>query len=132
MRQLRVLTLKAQGPRSLPGTIHCSDSGVGGTAIDTRLHGETDFNTTYWFVTPQEGEGVRFTTTMDAFYILTLSTPNQMLVLEPPMPCLETDNVTVVGGNRSRAVVPAQMLCSGALQLEVSEDQNAWVFKVTY
>ncbi|RYF46199.1 MAG: alpha-L-fucosidase, partial [Cytophagaceae bacterium] len=34
-----------------------------------RGHGEAVYNTTYWHVTPQEGEYVRFTTSKDAFYI---------------------------------------------------------------
>jgi alpha-L-fucosidase len=42
-------------------------------------HAEAIFNTTYWFVTPEEGDNVRFTTTMDAFYILVLAKPNATL-----------------------------------------------------
>jgi alpha-L-fucosidase len=39
-------------------------------------HAEAIFNTTFRFVTPEEGSNVHFTTTMDAFYILVLAMPN--------------------------------------------------------
>src|SRR4051812_681086 len=39
-------------------------------------HAEAIFNTTFWLVTPEEGPNVRFTTTMNAFYILVQAKPN--------------------------------------------------------
>ncbi|KAM3416885.1 hypothetical protein BST61_g8473 [Cercospora zeina] len=100
-----------------------------------KSHGETIFNTTYWFITPQEGEAVRFTQTLRAFYILTLYPPNATLVLDSPVPYVEKDDVTVVGGNVSGSVVPSRLLANGSLELTISEevrsvDMYSWVFKI--
>lgn len=100
-------------------------------------HGEAIFNTTYWFVTPEEGDAVRFTQNGNAFYILTLFKPNDTLVLESPVPYVLGDDVQVVGGNMSGTVVPASILANGSLELTVSEevrdaDQFSWVFKIPF
>ncbi|KAM0716787.1 hypothetical protein Q7P37_008232 [Cladosporium fusiforme] len=98
-------------------------------------HGEAVFNTTYWFVTPEEGQAVRFTQNEKAFYITTLYPPNSTLVLDSPVPYVEGDDVRVVGGNRSGDVVPSRLLENGSLELTVGEgfrdaDRYAWVFKI--
>ncbi len=100
-------------------------------------HSEAIFNTTYWFITPEEGSVVRFTQTMDAFYIFTLSQPNDTIVLNSPVPWVPGDQVTVLGGNSSGTVVPSQTLANGSLQLNISStvqkaDQYAWVIKISY
>lgn len=102
-----------------------------------KSHAEAIFNTTYWAVTPQEGN-VRFTQTVDAFYFITLYAPNDTLVIDAPVPYVPgLDDVTVVGGNQSGTVVPSEVLANGSLQLNVSDevrngDQYAWVFKIAY
>ncbi|KJY00675.1 alpha-l-fucosidase like protein [Zymoseptoria brevis] len=100
-------------------------------------HAEAIFNTTYWFVTPQEGEAVRFTQTPDAFYILALYPPNGTLVLDSPVPWVEGDQVEVVGGKASGTVVPTKLLGNGSLEVTVSEavreaDEFCWVFKILF
>lgn len=100
-------------------------------------HGEAIFNTTYWFVSPEEGAAVRFTQGPDAFYITTLYAPNDTLVLASPVPYVQGDQVTVVGGNMSGAVVPSDLMNGGSLRLNISEavkeaDEYAWVFKISY
>ncbi|TKA74783.1 hypothetical protein B0A49_05638 [Cryomyces minteri] len=102
-----------------------------------KSHGEAIFNTTYWFVAPQDGTEIRFTQTMDAFYITALSKPNATIVLESPVPWVQGDKVTVFGGNASGTVVPSQLTATGSLQLTIPEavqnaDQYAWVFKISY
>jgi alpha-L-fucosidase len=102
-----------------------------------KSHGEAIFNTTYWFVTPEEGDNIRFTTTSDAFYISTLAKPNATIVLTSPIPWVPGDQVTVVGGSKSGEVVPSQKLSDGSVQLSISPavadaDEYAWVFKITY
>jgi len=103
-----------------------------------KSHEEAIFNTTYWFVTPEEGDEVRFTLSQDAFYIHTLARPNSTLALTSPVPWVEGDKVTVVGGKMHGAVVPSHKASSGSgLVLSVSEeiaaaDQYAWVFKIAY
>lgn len=101
-----------------------------------KSHAEAIFNTTYWSITPEEGDTVRFTQTPDAFYISTLYAPNDTLVLTSPVPYVEGDEVTVVGGNMSGTVVPSE-LSDGRLTLNISEDvrnadEYAWVFKIAF
>ena len=100
-------------------------------------HAEAIFNTTYWFATPEEGEVVRFTQTTEEFYIITLATPNDTLVLHSPVPYVTDDKVTVVGGHMSGTTVPARLLDDGSLQLDIADevkkaDQYAWVFKIPF
>ena len=100
-------------------------------------HAEAIFNTTYWFVTPEESEVVRFTQTTEAFYIITLTAPNDTLILHSPVPYVTGDRVTIVGGDMSDTAVPAKLLDDGNLQLEISDeikkaDQYAWVFKIPF
>ncbi|KAF7158174.1 hypothetical protein CNMCM5623_002840 [Aspergillus felis] len=102
-----------------------------------KSHGEAIYNTTYWFVTPEEGENIRFTITQDAFYIHTLARPNGTLVLTSPIPWVEGDQVTVVGGKKHGDVVPSHKAANGSVILSVDEevvnaDDYAWVFKITY
>jgi alpha-L-fucosidase len=101
-----------------------------------KSHGEAIFNTTYWGVTPQEGADVRFTTTLDAFYILVMSKPNGTLVLESPVPWIEGDDVKVVGGSKAGTVVPSGRQ-NGSVVIDVGEevadaDEYTWVFKIEY
>lgn len=101
-----------------------------------KSHAEAIFNTTYWSITPEEGDTVRFTQTPDAFYISTLYAPNDTLVLTSPVPYVEGDEVTVIGGNLSGTVVPSE-LSDGRLTLTISEDvrnadEYAWVFKIAF
>jgi alpha-L-fucosidase len=102
-----------------------------------KSHGEAIFNTTYWSVTPQEGADVRFTTTIDAFYILVLSKPNATLALNSPIPWVSGDEVKVIGGGKAGTVVPSQKTEDGSIVLQVSEDivgadEYTWVFKIEY
>ncbi|TKA25115.1 hypothetical protein B0A50_06180 [Salinomyces thailandicus] len=102
-----------------------------------KSHAEAIFNTTYWFVTPSEGDAVRFTRTDDAFYILTLYPPNATLTLSAPVPYRLGDCVMVVGGNLTGTVVPSRLLENGSLRLEISRevrraDRYGWVFKIPY
>lgn len=102
-----------------------------------KSHGEAIFNTTYWFVTPEEGDNIRFTRTPYAFYITSLARPNSTIVLSSPIPWVAGDKVTVVGGHRGGEIVPSQRLANGSVQLDISQDiadadKYAWVFKIAY
>ena len=125
------------GPKANGQILDVEQKNLREAGVWIKAHGEAIFNTTYWFVTPQEGENVRFTTTPDAFYILTLVQPDTHLVLTSPIPWVKGDKVTVVGGSKSGEEVPSEMLDDGSIQLTVSEavvdaDYYAWVFKITY
>lgn len=102
-----------------------------------KTHSEAIFNTTYWFITPEEGSNIRFTTTPNAFYISTLSKPDSTLIIASPIPWVTGDQVTVVGGSKSGEVVPSHKRGDGSIQLDISPDivaadEYAWVFKITY
>lgn len=102
-----------------------------------KAHGEAIYNTTYWFVTPEEGDYIRFTTTTDAFYISCLAKPNGTISLDSPVPWIEGDAVTIVGGDMAGATVPSQLAANGSLIISVSDevaaaDEYTWVFKIPY
>ena len=102
-----------------------------------KTHAEAIFNTTYWFVTPEEGPAVRFTQNSNAFYITTLYPPNSTLVLNSPVPYVPGDKVVVVGGSMPGTVVPSRLLSNGSLELTVSQDvanadEYSWVFKIPF
>ncbi|KAK3700557.1 hypothetical protein LTR37_015885 [Vermiconidia calcicola] len=100
-------------------------------------HAEAIYNTTYWFITPEEGPAIRFTQNENAFYITTLFPPNSTLVLDSPVPYVEGDKVEVVGGKMAGTVVPSRMMENGSLELTISEDvrgadKYSWVFKIPF
>jgi alpha-L-fucosidase len=102
-----------------------------------KSHGEAIFNTTYWHVTPQEGTNIRFTTTLDAFYISVLEKPNGTLTLESPIPWVEGDEIKVVGGTISGNIVSSSTNTDGKVEINISEeivgaDEFVWVFKIEY
>jgi alpha-L-fucosidase len=103
-------------------------------------HAEAVFNTIYWFVAPQEGADVRYTTTVDAFYVLVMNQINGTLTLTSPIPWIEGDQVTVVGGSAHGEVVPSRAVTvddqTGVL-FEISDEVQAadkwtWVLKISY
>jgi alpha-L-fucosidase len=100
-------------------------------------HEESIFGTKSWFVTPQEGENIRFAVSDDAFYISFLERPKGTVLIQSPVPWIEGDNVTVVGGKLAGSVVKSWKDSSGSLALEferevLDADRWAWVFKIKY
>jgi alpha-L-fucosidase len=100
-------------------------------------HAEAIFNTTYWFITPEEnaaGKELRFTQTLEDFYIISLVKPEgRSFVDDSPVPWAVGDRVTVVGGNWSGVVVPSRKAGNGSLMLSLSDevlagDEFAWAF----
>lgn len=125
------------GPTANGTIIAIEQENLRAAGVWIHQHAEAIFNTTYWFVTPEEGDAVRFTQNSNAFYITTLYAPNATLLLDSPVPYVPGDAVTVVGGNMSGVVVPSQLLGNGSLQLTISEDvrgadQYSWVFKISF
>ncbi|KAL1967399.1 hypothetical protein VTN77DRAFT_3184 [Rasamsonia byssochlamydoides] len=125
------------GPQANGTIIDVEQRNLREAGVWIKGHAEAIFNTTYWFVTPQEGENIRFTTTSEAFYILSLVKPETSIVLDSPVPWVEGDRITVVGGQKHGTVVPSEQLSNGSLRLNVSEevadaDQYTWVFKISY
>lgn len=106
-------------------------------------HAEAIFNTTYWFVrTEIKSQGIRFTQTNDAFYILSFEKPRDGLIfVDAEVPILEGDVVTVVTmGNgtgsslrwEKGSVHGSSGLTIYAPSSVVDEDEYCWVFKIAY
>ncbi|CAH0052174.1 unnamed protein product [Clonostachys solani] len=124
------------GPRA-DGSIHQSMAGNlrdAGTWI--HAHGEAIFNTTYWYIAPEEGN-LRFTQSNDAFYIMSIE--------EPPVGRLEVSaNVPIVEGDSVLGVtldgefeIEWGISDNGKLWLGVTDevldaDRYCWVFKIVY
>ncbi|KAF2730703.1 glycoside hydrolase [Polyplosphaeria fusca] len=124
------------GPKADGSILEVEKEALRGAGRWIRGHGEAVFNTTYWTVTPQEGEFVRFAISRDAFYVHVLERPNATVVLESPVPWVVGDDVKVVGGNMSGEVVPSRME-NGSVVLDISSqvagaDQFVWVFKIEF
>ena len=125
------------GPTADGTIIEVQQANLREAGLWIKSHGEAIFNTTYWHVTPEEGPAVRFTQTPDAFYISTLAHPNVTITLRSPVPWIEGDKVTVVGGKKAGTVVPSHLLPDGRLQINVTKDVRdadmyGWVFKIPY
>lgn len=102
-----------------------------------KSHGRAIYNTTYWTVTPEQGPNIRFTQNQNNFFVLVLARPNGTIVLDAPVPFIEGDQVTVVGGEMDGSVVPSRMLGNGSLEISVAEDvvgadEYAWVFGIGF
>ncbi|KUL85953.1 hypothetical protein ZTR_06430 [Talaromyces verruculosus] len=125
------------GPQANGTILEVEQTNLRDAGVWIKSHAEAIFNTSYCFVTPEEGQNIRFTTTPEAFYIMSLSQPNSTIVPNSPIPWVPGDKVTVVGGNQHGKVVPGQQLSNGSVQFNVSQsvadaDRYAWVFKITY
>ena len=125
------------GPTANGTIIAIEQENLRAAGIWIKSHAEAIFNTTYWFVTPEEGETIRFTQNANAFYITTLDAPNATLVLNSPVPYVPGDAVTVVGGDMAGKVVQSRLLGNGSLELAISEDiaaadEYSWVFKIPF
>jgi alpha-L-fucosidase len=102
-----------------------------------REHEESIFGTKTWFVTPQEGENIRFALSEDAFYISFLEKPKGIVFIQSPVPWTEGDNVTVIGGKLAGGVVKSWKNSTGRLSLEferevLDADRWVWVLKINY
>ncbi|RDW72240.1 alpha-L-fucosidase [Coleophoma crateriformis] len=102
-----------------------------------RSHGEAIYNTSYWFVTPGEGDSVRFTQTLDAFYIFLLEEPTETIMINSPVPYLAGDQITTIGGSLAGTAVTSKLLANGSLEIKVPKaiiaaDKWTWVFKITF
>ena len=128
------------GPQANGTIIATEQDALREAGVWIKDHGEAIFNTTYWFITPEEnsaGKEVRFTQTLGAFYILSLEAPGDNLVIDSPIPWVAGDNVTVIGGSMNGSVVPSSKAANGSLLLELSSEIQeaevfAWVFKIDF
>lgn len=131
------------GPRA-DGSIHKSmveNLREAGTWI--HAHDEAIFNTTYWYVAPQDKSGdIRFTQSDDAFYIFTFEEPEagEKLIVEidgtAKIPAVKGDKVVALG-MKGETEVKWGMNKDGKMWIDVTDevvdgDKFIWVFKIEY
>lgn len=107
----------------------------GHTNSNALEHLKAIFDTAYWFVTPEHGE-IRFTTTTDAFYIISLEEPHPEIAIPTsvPIPILDGDKVYLLGGSGKALDWRND---EDGFSISVPEDEvglveHAWAFKVEY
>ncbi|KAI9280340.1 glycoside hydrolase superfamily [Umbelopsis sp. AD052] len=100
------------------------------------VNGKAIYNTTYWWVTSDEGD-LRFTSAVDAFYITSLKRPAHTLQITSPIPISPGDIIEHIGSpcaelawsrgsdNVISISVPSHCIHTVA-------DVEAWVFKVVW
>ncbi|CAI6085046.1 unnamed protein product [Clonostachys chloroleuca] len=124
------------GPRA-DGSIHQSMVGnlrEAGTWV--HAHSEAIFNTTYWYIAPEEGN-LRFTQSNDAFYIMSLEEPLVgRLEVSAKVPIVEGDSVLSVTLD-GEIEIEWGITDDGKLWLDVTDevldaDRYCWVFKILY
>lgn len=97
--------------------------------------GESVFGTQYWFATPAYGS-LRFTTAVEAFYIISLETPSTIRIPSSiPVPILPGDEVTLLGGSGKAlnwTKGADNTLTIELPQEEISLVQYAWALKIRY
>ena len=76
------------GPQANGTIVEIEQANLRAAGVWIKSHAEAIYNTTYWFITPEEGDNIRFTQTMDSFYIHSLVKPNGSIVLSSPVPYL--------------------------------------------
>ena len=99
-----------------------------------QVNGESIYNTTYWWRTPQDGN-LRFTISPNkAFYITSLVQPGSQVVVNQPVPIQPGNQITMLGYNGGPLQWSQQ---GGKLTINVppaaqAAGQYAWVFKVDW
>jgi alpha-L-fucosidase len=99
-----------------------------------RTNGESVYDTTYWWRTPQEGS-LRFTVAQNkAFYITSLTRPGAQVTVSSPVPIQPGDTVTLLGYRGGPLHWGKH---DGRLVIDVPGDaqrsgQHAWVFTISW
>ncbi|KAF4332603.1 alpha-L-fucosidase precursor [Fusarium beomiforme] len=99
-------------------------------------HADGLFGTSYWSVVQNSGS-FRYMTKPDSFFIHHAGQPGRQITVSDPVPWLEGDVVTVVGGTQNGTKVDAQKNENGDLVLNLTDDivngdQYVWTFKINY
>ncbi|KAH7210056.1 alpha-L-fucosidase-domain-containing protein [Fusarium oxysporum] len=87
-----------------------------------KAHGEGIFGTRYW-PTAQTSGSLRFAMKPDAFYIHHVGKPSSQLVVKEPVPWVEGDEVTAVGGSAHGTVLQATRK-DGSLLVQMPDKQE--------
>lgn len=134
---IQVLTYLCYRPKA-DGTIDATEIAAlkaGGKWVNANA--EAIFNTTYWFITPELGDNIRFTQTDDAFYILSFAKPAEKFVVHTTLPILNGDIVSMIGAGNGTVLSWMFEGESGGIVVDVPESladagEYCWVFKIDY
>ncbi|GJJ15485.1 hypothetical protein Clacol_009763 [Clathrus columnatus] len=93
--------------------------------------GKAIYATDYWFIGPQESSNLRFTTTPLAFYITTLTLPTPSFSIRSPVPILNGDEITLLGGSgeKLKFEVNDDEVIIYVSENEASLVKDAWAFE---
>ncbi|KAL4723082.1 hypothetical protein ACLX1H_010323 [Fusarium chlamydosporum] len=100
-----------------------------------KSHGEGIFGTRYW-PSAQTSGSLRFATKPDAFYIHHVGQPSSSLVTNEPVPWVEGDEVTAVGGSAHGTPLKVSRN-DGSFSVELPDDvvqgdKYIWTIKIGY
>jgi alpha-L-fucosidase len=101
-----------------------------------KSHGDGIFGTQYWRVTQHSGQ-FRYATKPNAFFIHHIGQPGQVVTVTDPVPWMEGDVVTIVGGSMDGTTLNASKNQDGNFVINLSDeligsDKYVWTFKITY
>jgi alpha-L-fucosidase len=87
------------------------------------------------FVTPEAGD-LRFTQTLEAFYVISLTEPASPLIIDVPLPILAGDTISMIGAANGTQLAWS-FTSDGSVSIEVpslliESGKYAWAFKVAY
>jgi alpha-L-fucosidase len=99
-------------------------------------HGDGIFGTHYWSLSQHSGP-FRFLTKPDAFFIHHVGQPGQVVTVSEPVPWMEGDAVTILGGTMDGTTLDASKNEDGNFIINLSDDligsdKYVWTFKITY
>ncbi|KAL1388381.1 putative alpha-L-fucosidase [Phyllosticta capitalensis] len=123
------------GPKADGTIVDAEVQALRGAGVWIKKHSEAIFNTTYWFITAEGGESIRFTQTNEAFYIFFFEEPaaGQDTVINAPIPVVEGDMVSVLAEDLQVewSRVEGGISFSWPKEME-GKGEYCWVLKIEY
>ncbi|KAF2430681.1 glycoside hydrolase [Tothia fuscella] len=125
------------GPKADGSIVEAEAKALREAGVWIKEHPEAIYGTKTWWVNQQEGADTRYATSDDAFFIYFLKQPVGKVFLESPVPWVEGDKVTVVGGKRPGVVIGSRKDVNGRLVLDIAEDiaqadKWVWIVKISF